>query len=69
MPSAIATYLGGFWPHDKVTEIGHITRCIRAKHTKISEVNLSAFIYRVFHVHFSPVIGMNTYKILLYTVY
>ena len=30
-----------------------------AKFTKITEVNLSAFVYRLFHEDFSPIVGTN----------
>ena len=31
--------------------------------TRITEVNLSAFIYRLFHDNFSPIVGINPVQI------
>ena len=45
--------------HDYIEEI----ICLK-KYTKISEINLSAFIYRLFHEDFSSIVGINTVLIV-----
>ena len=39
----------------------------RALYTKITEVDLSAFVYRLFHEDFSPILGKN-YVIINYVI-
>ena len=36
-----------------------VTQYIHHNNTKITEVNLSVFVYRLFHEDFSPIIGTN----------
>ena len=37
-----------------------------SKYTKMTEVNLSAFVYRVFHEDFSPIVGTFIFKIFFF---